>query len=96
VHTTPPVPAPPAREPLWFLLADIHIADRTLPRLQPFFAYFFSEFAARKPSHVVVLGDTFDVRRGTDPMHHRVFTEFLEGVMSAEWAPSVHLLVGNQ
>jgi hypothetical protein len=84
-------------DPTWFLLADIHIAEKTLPRLDLFFnKFFFAEFEAQKPSQVLFLGDTFHIRGGTDPGHHRFFTEILERIIAAQWSPQIHLLVGNQ
>lgn len=95
--------APPARpvitpsdDPVWFLLADVHIHDRTLPRLEKFFGFFHEEFCEQQPSQVLFLGDIFHHRPGTDPAHHRFFTDILERVISAPWSPKVHLLVGNQ
>jgi hypothetical protein len=82
--------------PLWFLLADIHLSDKTLPHLTPFFDFLLSQFSQHKPTHILFLGDTFNVRRATDPVHHRIFTDLLRTLISAPWDPQVHLLVGNQ
>jgi hypothetical protein len=83
--------------PTWFLLADTHIAEKTLPRLNVFFnKFFFSEFEIYQPSQILFLGDTFHIRGGTDPTHHRFFTDILERILAAPWSPQVHLLVGNQ
>ena len=65
-------------------------------RLAPFFEYFFTEFEAAKPAHVMFLGDTFHIRSATDPRDHRLFTDILQRIINAPWSPQVHLLVGNQ
>ncbi|KAF8539207.1 P-loop containing nucleoside triphosphate hydrolase protein [Trichophaea hybrida] len=95
-------PPPPAHlatvssdDPVWFLLADVHICDQTLPRLKKFFSFFQREFCEQQPSQVLFLGDVFNSRPGTDPAHHRFLTDILEQVISAPWSPQVHLLVGN-
>ncbi|KAI5850925.1 P-loop containing nucleoside triphosphate hydrolase protein [Tricharina praecox] len=83
-------------DPVWFLLADAHIGVKTMPRLNTFFSkHFFPEFEAQRPSQVLFLGDTFNIRGATDPAHHRFFTDVLFQITTAKWAPLVHLLVGN-
>ncbi|KAI5778063.1 P-loop containing nucleoside triphosphate hydrolase protein [Geopyxis carbonaria] len=86
----------PTRSQPWFLLADVHFGPKTRTQLDKFFFdYFFSRFEEAQPSHVLFLGDTFNVRAGTDPQDHRVFTEILRRMIDAPWGPQVHLLVGN-
>jgi hypothetical protein len=81
----------------WLLLSDLHLHERTIPRLTSFFRnHFFPYFALHKPSQVLILGDIFHHRNGTDQTYHRIFTDWLQELVSAAWKPQVHLLVGNQ
>ena len=80
---------------MWHLLADIHFDIRTLPRLQSFFNFYFPRFEQTRPKHVIFLGDTFNVRTGTDAHLHRVFSDYLLRMLDAPQSPQIHLLVGN-
>jgi hypothetical protein len=80
---------------MWHLLADIHFDIKTLPRLQSFFKFYFERFEQTRPKHVIFLGDTFNVRTGTDAHLHRVFSDYLRRMLDASQSPQIHLLVGN-
>ena len=80
---------------MWHLLADIHFDIKTLSRLQSFFNFYLARFEQSRPSHVIFLGDTFNVRTGTDAHLHRVFSDYLRRILDAPQSPQVHLLVGN-
>lgn len=80
---------------MWHLLADVHFDIKTLPRLQSFFDFYLKRFEQTRPSHVVFLGDTFNVRTGTDAHLHRVFSDYLRRMLDAPQSPHIHLLVGN-
>ena len=80
---------------MWHLLADIHFDIRTLPRLQSFFNFYLQRFEQTRPKHVIFLGDTFNVRTGTDAHLHRVFSDYLLRMLDAPHSPQIHLLIGN-
>lgn len=80
----------------WHFLADIHFDNKNLSRLQTFFDFYLARFELTKPRHVFFLGDTFNVRKGTDAHLHRVFSDILDRILRASQAPQIHLLVGNQ
>lgn len=80
---------------MWHLLADIHFDIRTLPRLQSFFSFYLERFEQTRPKHVIFLGDTFNVRTGTDAHLHRVFSDYLLRMLDAPQSPQIHLLIGN-
>lgn len=80
---------------MWHLLADIHFDLKTLSRLQSFFTFYLARFEQTRPNHVIFLGDTFNVRTGTDAHLHRVFSDYLRQILDAPQSPQVHLLVGN-
>lgn len=80
---------------MWHLLADIHFDIKNLSRLQSFFNFYLARFEQTRPDHVILLGDTFNVRTGTDAHLHRVFSDYLRRILDAPQAPQVHLLVGN-
>ena len=80
---------------MWHLLADVHFDIRTLPRLQSFFNFYLKRLEQTGPQHVVFLGDTFNVRTGTDAHLHRVFSDYLLRMLDAPQSPQIHLLVGN-
>ena len=80
---------------MWHLLADIHFDIKNLSRLQSFFNFYLARFEQTRPSHVIFLGDTFNVRTGTDAHLHRVFSDYLRRILDAPQSPQVHLLVGN-
>lgn len=80
---------------MWHLLADIHFDIKNLSRLQSFFNFYLARFEQTRPDHVIFLGDTFNVRTGTDAHLHRVFSDYLRRILDAPQSPQVHLLVGN-
>lgn len=80
---------------MWHLLADIHFDIKTLSRLQSFFNFYLARFEQTRPNHVIFLGDTFNVRTGTDAHLHRVFSDYLRRMLDAPQSPQIHLLVGN-
>lgn len=80
---------------MWHLLADIHFDIKNLARLQSFFNFYLVRFEQTRPNHVIFLGDTFNVRTGTDAHLHRVFSDYLRRILDAPQSPQVHLLVGN-
>lgn len=80
---------------MWHLLADIHFDIKNLSRLQSFFNFYLARFEQTRPNHVIFLGDTFNVRTGTDAHLHRVFSDYLRRILDAPQSPQVHLLVGN-
>lgn len=80
---------------MWHLLADIHFDIKTLSRLESFFTFYLARFEQTRPNHVIFLGDTFNVRTGTDAHLHRVFSDYLRRILDAPQSPQVHLLVGN-
>ncbi len=80
---------------MWHLLADVHFDIKTLPRLQSFFNFYLERFEQTRPHHVIFLGDTFNVRNGTDTHLHRVFSDYLLWMLDAPQSPQIHLLVGN-
>jgi hypothetical protein len=80
---------------MWHLLADIHFDIKSLPRLQSFFNFYLKRFEQTCPKHVIFLGDTFNVRTGTDAHLHRVFSDYLRQMLDAPQSPQIHLLVGN-
>lgn len=80
---------------MWHLLADVHFDIKTLPRLQSFFDFYLKRLEQTRPQHILFLGDTFNVRTGTDAHLHRVFSDYLLRMLDAPQSPQIHLLVGN-
>ena len=80
---------------MWHLLAYIHFDIKTLPKLQSFFNSYLKRFEQTRPRHVIFLGDTFNVRNGTDTHLHRVFSDYLLRILDAPQSPQIHILVGN-
>jgi len=80
---------------MWHLLADVHFDMKTLPRLKSFFNFYLERFKQTRPTHVIFLGDTFNVRTGTDAHLHRIFSDYLLRMLDAPQCPQIHLLVGN-
>ena len=77
-------------------LFSVTVATRPLcPRLKSFFDFYFKRFEQTRPKHVLLLGDTFDVRTGADTQLHRVFTDYLTQILDAPHSPQIHLLVGS-
>ncbi len=79
----------------WFIIADVHFRHDSLSRNAPSFEWIKERFFAEKPSQVIMCGDQTTNRESIswDTLH--AFKDLLDVLVSAPWAPTVRLLVGN-
>jgi DNA repair exonuclease SbcCD ATPase subunit len=79
----------------WMLIADMHFKRSRLDRMHETVQWLIKVFHETRPSHVMILGDTFHMRDVVDVATLQMVKKFQDALSDAEWKPHIHYLVGN-
>jgi len=80
---------------VWLLVADLHFHKDNLDRNKTTFSWIVSEFAARRPNNVIILGDVVHTRGQIHLRTYHELANFFKSLHDATWSPTIHVLIGN-